>query len=1147
MKFKVANAQGRPATVRLVKRSGAHVEFSDGVKPQGAVDDATELSFNLAAYIKKMRFVVGSSTTPNIKNPTQYITNGNQFTFDHNAETGDLTLVADLQMATSDPNYDTRQIGIFYCLDAEDGDYVMASLTPNHIVAEVSGTHRTVSKTEIRNSVGVYFNDNKYYIPIYLGTVKNLEAMWTQTNNSIGISTLRTLDDSWLMGDIKLQMNVPIETLAITNVGDLMIDVQTPITYAFTPTDAVIQSVRYESSAPAIASIVPGTNKIVAHQLGKVSIVVTVTDGTGNETSTTKEFNTATTIAPTQLSVRPTATALNFMVTTMDAPARVQVAWGDGELEYRDLSEDTTWNFTKAFDTPPTTNPRIWVLEGDLAELNVENNLDLVGVAAWGDSPIRHPIFGGCANLTTVPATAPLGLKILDRTFAACSSFNAPLNGWDVSGVTLARNTFENCVVFNQPLDNLNFASLENSEMMFKGCTSFNQAIGSWNMSKVISTYSMFEGCISFNHPLANWSLPMLTLGTSMFKGCASFNQPISQFNPIEAVFLDEFLSGCSSFNHPIVWPNTTKVTDLTDFLANATAFNQPLDQLFQGNVTNYTGIFRNCANLNQPFNTWDMSKATKATSMFSGCAKLNQSFAGMDFDNLTQADFMFDGCVELASDFSTFSARSLVIANGMLRNTPKLTGDLRFWCVPNLTSEPDSFATGSGLQREFYPIWGTCMVRDVTLDIAMNGVLKVGATGVASYTADPAIEQTSITWSSSAPTTVSIDHSTGEWVALEAGGATISVLVNGVYTADENIDIEAVMPEITAEMLILSVPPNENASIVSFLGDQPADIFTSQNFNIVRKEGDHSVDIAPSNAPVLIYLKPVEVANPFKMRIAGNINEVVQWSSHAVSETRFEPAASATTIPLTKVPNVAPTGMTSMSFMFKGCNLLNDPNLVDWNVSQVSEFNSTFANCTAFDQPIGNWATLTATSMEGMFSYASAFNQPISNWDVSSVVNMTNMFLGATTFNQPLGDWVVENVTDMTFMFDTVNGVASNYTQDLSTWCVSTIASQPAGWSTAPEARRPAGPHPYWGTCPNRASTLTITAPATMAVGEDVTATYTLNPAFAPGELAWASSDPAIATIDSAGLIHAVAAGTVEITLTINNLFTDIAEVIVQ
>ena len=47
---------------------------------------------------------------------------------------------------------------------------------------------------------------------------------------------------------------------------------------------------------------------------------------------------------------------------------------------------------------------------------------------------------------------------------------------------------------------------MTNMEAMFWGATSFNQPLNNWNVSKVTYMYDMFEEATSFNQPLhAPW------------------------------------------------------------------------------------------------------------------------------------------------------------------------------------------------------------------------------------------------------------------------------------------------------------------------------------------------------------------------------------------------------------------------------------------------------------------------------------------------------------------------------------------------------------------------------------------------------------------------------------------------------------------
>jgi surface protein len=66
----------------------------------------------------------------------------------------------------------------------------------------------------------------------------------------------------------------------------------------------------------------------------------------------------------------------------------------------------------------------------------------------------------------------------------------------------------------------------------------------------------------------------------------------------------------------------------------------------------------------------------------------------------------------------------------------------------------------------------------------------------------------------------------------------------------------------------------------------------------------------------------------------------------------------------------------------------------------------------------ISKWDVSQVTNMEALFADCTTFNENLDRWDVSQVTTMKSMFSGATTFNQNLDHWNISNVDDMDFMF---------------------------------------------------------------------------------------------------------------------------------
>jgi surface protein len=144
---------------------------------------------------------------------------------------------------------------------------------------------------------------------------------------------------------------------------------------------------------------------------------------------------------------------------------------------------------------------------------------------------------------------------------------------------------------------------------------------------------------------------------------------------------------------------------------------------------------------------------------------------------------------------------------------------------------------------------------------------------------------------------------------------------------------------------------------------------------------------------------------------------------------------------------------LTEMQVMFQGCTAF-DVDLSGWDVSKVTNFNSTFRACTAFTNGGAALAWTINTDdedgvdMSSMFYACEAFNQPLTGWDTSNVISMAYMFYFNTldsVFNQSLNHFDVSKVATFRAMFFGANafnnGEAGNAQQAPLTWTLSTDA----------------------------------------------------------------------------------------------------------
>jgi|GEM_PF-3134464 len=270
----------------------------------------------------------------------------------------------------------------------------------------------------------------------------------------------------------------------------------------------------------------------------------------------------------------------------------------------------------------------------------------LLEVQQWGNIhwTTMNNAFSYCSNLQITATDVPDLSNVTDMTqmFAEASSFNQPVNNWNVSNITKMTSMFYSASNFNQPLDNWDVSNVTLMYAMFNDASSFNQPLNNWDVSNVTNMSWMFSGASSFNQPLDNWDVSSVRDMYIMFGYASSFNQPLNNWNVSNVTDMSSMFTEASSFNQPLNNWNVSNVTNMSQMFAGASSFNQPLNNWDVSNVTNMSAMFALASSFNQPLNNWNVSNVIDMTGIFYEASSFNRPLIYWDLSSITDIFYIF-------------------------------------------------------------------------------------------------------------------------------------------------------------------------------------------------------------------------------------------------------------------------------------------------------------------------------------------------------------------------------------------------------------------------------------------------------------------------------------------------------------------------
>ena len=401
-----------------------------------------------------------------------------------------------------------------------------------------------------------------------------------------------------------------------------------------------------------------------------------------------------------------------------------EIDWGDGTSDV-----GVAGSITHTYAVPGTYTVNI---RGDFPRFffdNVGDPQKLLSVDQWGDIEwdAMNRAFHGAINMVINATDAPDLSNVINMNLMfQNTTFNDPINHWDVSNVTLMSSLFADSVNFNQDLSSWDTgnvtamnnmflraesfngnittwdtSSVNNMLNMFNSATNFNQdisfkpATGAWNVSNVDSLRGVFFRASSFNQDISNWDVSMVESMQSTFQEASSFNQDLNDWDTSNVTSMFNMFFRANAFNGDISQWDTSMVNTMRFMFAEAFAFNQDISfkpatgAWDTGMVLDMRNMFQDASVFDQPIGNWDTSLVENMQNMFQNAITFNQDLNDWETGNVALMQQMFWGASTFDGDISDWDTAMVVNMNNMFRDTP-FNQDISGWdtgLVENMTN----------------------------------------------------------------------------------------------------------------------------------------------------------------------------------------------------------------------------------------------------------------------------------------------------------------------------------------------------------------------------------------------------------------------------------------------------------------------------
>ena len=455
--------------------------------------------------------------------------------------------------------------------------------------------------------------------------------------------------------------------------------------------------------------------------------------------------------------------------------------------------------------------------------------------------------------------------------------------------------------------------------------------------------------------------------------------------------------------------------------------------------VSNMNGMFSGCSKLTElDVSNWDVRNARYMYNVFANCTSLT-AINGLDnweTDNLNATHYMFYNCAALTEiNVDNWNMSKVEVMNDMFSTCKSLTSlDLSNWDVSKVTA----------MNAMFNNCWVLTTIGDVSnwdtskvtnMNTMFSGCDSLTSLNISNWDTG---KVTNMNWMfSNCKSLTSLDLSNWDTSNVITMYYMFGRCYNLTSLDASNWNTEKVTD--TREMF------RECKSLTSlYISNWDTSNINDMNYMFKECESLISLDLSNWNTGKVTRMD-------YMFQSCKNLISlgVKNWDVSKVTNMKcmFHGCTNLTSL---DTSNWNPEQVTDMYYMFQNCQSLTSLDMSNWNTGKVTNMDSVFSNCYSLTT-IGDVKNLDAssvTTMGYMFKGCeSLISLDASNWKTGSLINIEYMFNGCKSLTKlDLRNWDARKITKMNYFVQTCPALTELY---VSNWNTSSLINMSAAFNS--------------------------------------------------------------------------------------------------